>query len=84
MAYFFSSCDWTNIDKVPLFKVKHIFLKKNPFYQRLLIGTSWILFFEMKLVFSLCKHGRGFESHSAQLSIVNTNSAPIFKHKQLT
>ena len=31
MAYFFSSCDWTNIDKVPLFKVKHIFLKKNLF-----------------------------------------------------
>ena len=29
MAYFFSSCEWTNIDKVPLFKVKHIFFFKK-------------------------------------------------------
>ena len=41
-----------NADKVPLFKIKHNVFKNLFFLQLLLNGTSWILIFGKKIVFT--------------------------------
>ena len=48
-------CNTRNIDKVPLFKVKHNFLKIHFFLQLLLNERTLILIFWMKIVFTFSK-----------------------------